>query len=171
MPPGVVPVAIGTRARRPASRRLAVQLDTHLISYPELFVGAAAPLLGVPERELEERLENGPRVMWLAQRMERDTAEAVRSLAPDAGEIHPSRFLPDGRRLLATRRTVADTGMAAGRTARRELVIISPDGSVEPVGAQGTYGAVTDATSHAVPGAWSSRCSGRLHTSAGASWP
>ena len=64
---------------------------------------------------------------------------------PGAGEIRSPRFLSDGRRLLATRRTVVDTGMAAGRTARYELVIVSLDGSVEPVGAQGRYGMVVDA--------------------------
>ncbi len=78
--------------------RLAVQLDTHLIGYPELFVGAAAPLLGVPEHELEERLKNGPRVVWLAQRMERGKAEAIRLLAPDAMVLVPDaeRIYPMG---------------------------------------------------------------------------
>jgi cell division protein FtsI/penicillin-binding protein 2 len=78
--------------------RLAVQLDTHLLSFPDLFVGAAAPLLGVTERELKTRLETGPRVVWLAQRAERAKAEALRSLAPDAVVLVPDaqRIYPMG---------------------------------------------------------------------------
>lgn len=78
--------------------RLAVQLDTNLLSYPDLFVGAAAPLLGVSERELRARLEDGPRVVWLVQRAERTTAEALRSLAPDAVVLVPDaeRIYPMG---------------------------------------------------------------------------
>jgi cell division protein FtsI/penicillin-binding protein 2 len=78
--------------------RLAVQLDTQLLSYPDLFVGAAAPLLGVPESELRTRVETGPRVMWLVQRAERAAAEAIRSLAPDAVVLVPDaeRIYPMG---------------------------------------------------------------------------
>ncbi len=78
--------------------RLAVQLDTHLLVYPDLFVGAAAPLLGVAEEELRARVKTGPRVMWLAQRAERATAEAIRSLAPDAVVLVPDaeRIYPMG---------------------------------------------------------------------------
>lgn len=72
-----------------SSDRLAAQLDTHLLSYPALFARAAAPLVGVPVERLAHRLEHGPRNQWLAQRMDRERAEALRALAPDAVVLVP----------------------------------------------------------------------------------
>jgi len=69
--------------------RVAVQVDTHLLTYPEIFVRAAAPLIGVPEDELADRLQRGPRAVWLAQRMDREEGERIRSLAPQAVVLVP----------------------------------------------------------------------------------
>jgi cell division protein FtsI/penicillin-binding protein 2 len=74
--------------------RLAVQLDTNFLMYPELFVDAAAPMLGISKAELSRRLTRGPRTLWLAQRLERHTAEAIRALAPDAVIL-----VPDAQRI------------------------------------------------------------------------
>jgi cell division protein FtsI/penicillin-binding protein 2 len=79
--------------------RMAVQVDSHLLEYPRLFAEAAAALIGVPAKELRQRIEGGPRAVWLVQRAERSTAEAVRSLAPDAVVLVPDfqRIYPMGR--------------------------------------------------------------------------
>jgi len=74
--------------------RMAVQLDTHMLKYPKLFVEAAAPALGVSESELLRRIEHGPRAVWLVQRAELSAAEAIRSLAPDGIVL-----VPDAQRI------------------------------------------------------------------------
>jgi cell division protein FtsI/penicillin-binding protein 2 len=100
--------------------RLAVQLDTHLLSYPDLFVSAAAPLLGVRERDLRERVEGGPRILWLVQRAERPTAEALRSLAPDAVVL-----VPDAQRIYPMGPLAAPV---VGFTGREELQTVGRAG-------------------------------------------
>jgi cell division protein FtsI/penicillin-binding protein 2 len=78
--------------------RLAVQLDSKLLTYPDLFVDTAAPMIGLEKAELRQRLEDGPRTLWLAQRVEREVAEAIRALAPDAVVLVPDaqRIYPMG---------------------------------------------------------------------------
>ena len=41
-------------------------------------------MLGVDQQQLLERLQRGPRVVWLAQRVEREVARQLRDLAPAA---------------------------------------------------------------------------------------
>lgn len=78
--------------------RVALQVDTHLLSHAGLFARAAAPLLGVDPDELERRVERGPRTVWLAQQVELQTAERVRTLAPSAIVLVPDaqRVYPHG---------------------------------------------------------------------------
>lgn len=80
--------------------RVAIQVDTRLLDYPELFASAAAALLETPEREVQRRIRKGPRSVWLAQRVPREVAEQVRSLAvravvlvPDFARIYPQQRL------------------------------------------------------------------------------
>jgi cell division protein FtsI/penicillin-binding protein 2 len=79
--------------------RVAVQLNTAALRYPELFVDVAAPLLGTTAAELLQRVTDGPRAIWLAQRLDQETAEAIRALAPAAVVVVPDsdRFYPLGR--------------------------------------------------------------------------
>jgi len=78
--------------------RAAIQIDTKLLNYPQIFVRAAAPLLGVSQEELDQRLNNGPRNVWLAKRVQRERAEQVRGLAPQAVVLVPdfARIYPQG---------------------------------------------------------------------------
>ena len=76
--------------------RVAIQVDTDLLPYPEIFVRAASPLLGLAEKECDRRLHGGARTVWLAKRVARDVGEQVRSLAsravvlvPDFARIYP----------------------------------------------------------------------------------
>jgi cell division protein FtsI/penicillin-binding protein 2 len=80
--------------------RVAIQIDTKLLDYPELFVRAASPLLGVSEDELARRFDDGPRHVWLAKRLQRERAEQVRVLAPQAVALVPdfARIYPPGSR-------------------------------------------------------------------------
>lgn len=78
--------------------RVAIQVDTKLLNYSEIFVRAAGPLLGVSKDELARRLGRGPRSVWLAQRVQRERAEQVRALAPQAIVLVPdfARVYPQG---------------------------------------------------------------------------
>ena len=78
--------------------RVAIQVDTKLLNYSEIFVRAAAPLLGVSKDELARRLARGPRSVWVAQRAQRESAEQVRALAPQAVVLVPdfARIYPQG---------------------------------------------------------------------------
>jgi len=78
--------------------RVAIQIDTKLLNYPEIFVHAAAPLLGASREELDRRLDHGPRNVWLAKRVQRERAEEVRVLAPQAVVLVPdfARIYPQG---------------------------------------------------------------------------
>lgn len=78
--------------------RLAIQLDTGRLSYPSLFAEAAAPLLGVEAEPLLQRLVDGPRMVWLAQEVDRELAARVRGLAPEAIVLVPDaeRVYPHG---------------------------------------------------------------------------
>ncbi len=69
--------------------RLAIQVDTKLLPYPSLFAQAAAPLVGCPPDDLERRLTGGARAVWVAQKVDRETAAAVRALAPSAVVLVP----------------------------------------------------------------------------------
>jgi cell division protein FtsI/penicillin-binding protein 2 len=79
--------------------RVALQVDTQLLQYPELFARAAAPLLDVPEHELVSRLGGGRRWVWLAQRVPPEVGEQVRSLAASSVVLVPdfARIYPQGR--------------------------------------------------------------------------
>jgi cell division protein FtsI (penicillin-binding protein 3) len=78
--------------------RVAIQVDTKLLNYSEIFAHAAAPLLGVSKDELARRLARGPRSVWVAQRAQRESAEQVRALAPQAVVLVPdfARIYPQG---------------------------------------------------------------------------
>ena len=78
--------------------RVAVQVDTKLLTYREIFVRAAAPLLDSSEDEIARRLSRGSRSVWIAQRVPRDVAEEVRLLAPQAVVLVPdfARIYPQG---------------------------------------------------------------------------
>jgi cell division protein FtsI (penicillin-binding protein 3) len=87
--------------------RLAVQVDTHLLTYSELFARAAAPLLEVDPDELYERLSSGPRAVWLIQRATKELASELVELAPaavvmvpDSQRVYPLGFV--GREELTT---------------------------------------------------------------------
>jgi len=78
--------------------RVAVQVDTKLLVYPEIFVRVAAPILGSSEEEITRRLFRGSRSVWLAQRVPREVAEEIRLLAPQAVVLVPdfARIYPQG---------------------------------------------------------------------------
>jgi len=96
-----------------SASRVAVQVDTHALQYPKLFAVAAAPILGQPASRIAKRLENGPRALWLAQRVERKVGEALRQLAPGAVVL-----VPDSERLYPLHRLAA---AVVGFTGREEL--------------------------------------------------
>jgi len=81
-----------------SAARIAIQVDTKVLNFPEIFARAAAPLLGVSPDELSRRLDGGPRNVWLAQRVGRERAERVRELAPQAIALVPdfARIYPQG---------------------------------------------------------------------------
>jgi cell division protein FtsI/penicillin-binding protein 2 len=69
--------------------RFAIQLDTKAVVYPELFAEAAAPMLDCTVPDLTRRFTGGARSVWIAQRVERTTAEMVQALAPNAVVLVP----------------------------------------------------------------------------------
>ncbi len=79
--------------------RVAVEVDTRQVRYPELFAEAVAPLLGLSPRAVRARLDSGRRSVWLAQRVTREKGAAVKRLAPGAVVLVPDsrRFYPLGR--------------------------------------------------------------------------
>jgi len=79
--------------------RFAVQVDTNMLEYPDLFAAAAAPLLGVRVDELLERLESGPRAIWLQQEASDELARELQALDPLAVILVPDteREYPQGR--------------------------------------------------------------------------
>jgi cell division protein FtsI/penicillin-binding protein 2 len=78
--------------------RVALQVGTDNLEVPTAFARAAAPLLGVDEGTLIERLVDGPRWVLLAKGLEPETAESVRELAPGAVGLLPDteRLYPHG---------------------------------------------------------------------------
>ena len=78
--------------------RVAIQVDTKVLEYPEIFVRAAAPLLDASEKDCEKRITSGRRSVWLAKRVRRDVADQVRELAPQAVVLVPdfARIYPQG---------------------------------------------------------------------------
>jgi cell division protein FtsI/penicillin-binding protein 2 len=122
--------------------RLAVQVDTHKLSHPELFVDAAAPILELPGRELRDRLSRGSRSIWLVKRAERAVAEAVRELDSEAVVL-----VPDARRIYPMGRLAAPV---IGFTGREELRTVGRSGFEYQfdellAGEPETYLAVSDA--------------------------
>jgi cell division protein FtsI (penicillin-binding protein 3) len=80
--------------------RVAIQVDTSNLEYPELFARAAAALLVTSEAELMRRFSEGPRSLWLAKMVPPEVAEEVRLLAvravalvPDFARIYPQQRL------------------------------------------------------------------------------
>jgi len=73
--------------------RFAIQLDTKEADNPYQFAKDAAPLLGCPMSDLTRRF-TGARSVWIAQRVERATAEKVQALAHNAVVL-----VPDSQRL------------------------------------------------------------------------
>ncbi len=122
--------------------RMAVQLDTHAVEYPKLFAEAAAPLLGVAEGELMQRIERGSRAVWLAQRVEKSDAEAIRSLAPDAIVL-----VPDSQRIYPMAELAAPVVGFVGREELRTVGRAGFEHHYDAVlaGESETYLAVNDA--------------------------
>lgn len=100
--------------------RVAVQADSRVLAYPALFARAAAPLLGVDAERLAGRLTSSDRTLWLAQRVSRETGEAVRRLAPSAVVL-----VPDGRRVYPLHGVAAPV---IGFTGREELRTVGRTG-------------------------------------------
>jgi cell division protein FtsI/penicillin-binding protein 2 len=80
--------------------RVAIQVNTRHLEYPEIFAAAVAPLLGQKEKDLARRLGGEPRSVWLAQRVRPELAEQVVTqvvtlaphvvvLVPDFARIYP----------------------------------------------------------------------------------
>ena len=103
-----------------SAERTAIQVDTRLLVYPELFCRAAASVLGADPEQMLARLETGPRAVWLAQRVSREQAEAVRDLAPGAIAL-----VPDSERLYPLGSVAA---AAVGFTGREELQTVGRSG-------------------------------------------
>ncbi len=72
----------------------ALQVDTHVLSYPELFAPAAADLLGMTADDVLVKLRGKARAVWLAKQVDSEIAEEVRKLAPSAVVV-----VPDSRRV------------------------------------------------------------------------
>ncbi len=100
--------------------RYAVQLDTKVLAYPELFVRAAVPLLSMSEQDLHRRIERGSRSVWLAQSIDRGTAEAIQGLAPNAVVL-----VPDSARIYPLGPVAAPV---VGFVGREELVTVGRAG-------------------------------------------
>ena len=79
--------------------RVAIQVDTKHLEYPEIFAHAVGPLLDVSEKDLEHRLSGEQRWLWLAKQVPHETAERVAELAPQAVMLFPDfeRVYPQGR--------------------------------------------------------------------------
>jgi cell division protein FtsI/penicillin-binding protein 2 len=79
--------------------RVASQIYTRHLEYPDIFARAVAPLLSLSEKDLERRLGGEPRSVWLAQRVTHELAERVAALAPRAVVLVPdfARIYPQGR--------------------------------------------------------------------------
>ncbi len=100
--------------------RMAIQVDTKRLEFPEIFVQAAAPLLETTKEKLKKRIERGPRSVWLAQRVTRPVAEEVRSLAPQAVVL-----VPDSARIYPQATLAAPV---VGFTGREELLTVGRSG-------------------------------------------
>jgi cell division protein FtsI/penicillin-binding protein 2 len=96
--------------------RFAIQLDTRAVVHPELFADAAAPILGCSASDLKRRFNGGGRSVWIAQRVERATAEMVRELAPSAVVL-----VPDSQRVYPLGTVAAPV---VGFVGREELVTV-----------------------------------------------
>ncbi len=79
--------------------RVAIQVDTKHLEYPEIFAQAVAPLLDVPENDLARRLGGSPKWLWLAKEVPHEIGEQVAALAPHAVWLAPDfeRVYPQGR--------------------------------------------------------------------------
>jgi cell division protein FtsI/penicillin-binding protein 2 len=79
--------------------RCAIQVDKSNLEYPDIFAHAVAPLLGLQENDLKRRLSGDRGWVYIAQRVQEDTASKVESLAPRAVRLWPdfARIYPQGR--------------------------------------------------------------------------
>ncbi len=100
--------------------RVAVQLDTKLLAYPELFIRAAVPMLAISEEDLRRRIGRGARSVWLAQSIDRNTADAIQELAPAAVVL-----VPDTARIYPLGSVAAPV---VGFVGREELVTVGRNG-------------------------------------------
>jgi len=100
--------------------RYAIQLDTRAVVYPELFAEAAAPVLGCAVGDITRRFNGGGRSVWVAQRVERKTAEMVQALAPNAVVL-----VPDSQRVYPLGTVAAPV---VGFVGREELATIGRAG-------------------------------------------
>jgi len=100
--------------------RFAVQLDTKVLAYPDLFIRAAVPLLEISEKVLRRRVDRRARSVWIAQRIDRETAEAIQALAPDAVVL-----VPDSERIYPLG---ALASPVVGFVGREELVTVGRAG-------------------------------------------
>jgi cell division protein FtsI/penicillin-binding protein 2 len=78
--------------------RVAIQVNTKNLEYAAIFAHAVAPILGLPEKDLERRLSGETRWLWLAQQVPYEIAEQVEGLAPHAVVLVPdfARVYPQG---------------------------------------------------------------------------
>jgi cell division protein FtsI (penicillin-binding protein 3) len=79
--------------------RIAIHVDTRRVEYQDIFARAVAPILGVPEKDIADRLGDEQKWVWLAKQVPRDIAEQVQELAPQAVRLVPdfARIYPQGR--------------------------------------------------------------------------
>ncbi|HOC43145.1 MAG TPA: penicillin-binding protein 2 [Thermoanaerobaculales bacterium] len=100
--------------------RYAIQLDTRTVDDPGQFAEDAAKLLNCPAWDIRRRFKGGARSVWVAQRVERRTAEKVQGLAP-----HAVVLVPDSQRVYPLGTVAAPV---VGFVGREELATIGRAG-------------------------------------------
>jgi cell division protein FtsI/penicillin-binding protein 2 len=100
--------------------RYAVQVDTKILTHPDLFAQAVAPLAGCSEEDLSRRLNNGARSVWIAQQVDRARAEQIWELADNAVVL-----VPDSERIYPLGSIASPV---VGFVGREELVTIGREG-------------------------------------------
>jgi len=96
--------------------RVAIEVDTQLLSYPDLFAQAAAPIVGLKPAAVSRRLRGGRRSVWLVQRATREVGLAVHRLAPGAVVL-----VPDSERVYPLHGLAAPVVGFTGREALRTV--------------------------------------------------
>lgn len=93
-----------------SAERMAIQVDTGKLEYPDLFASAASAMLGTSKGHLARRLSRGSASVWLAKMVPREVAEEVRQLAPRAVIL-----VPDFARIYPQEKLAAPVVGFAGR--------------------------------------------------------